>query len=122
MRSAGLFVDNMRFISTAAFLGLGILCSTSLGCKKTAEAQAGSGPAVFSASEKNGVSSAIEAKKYDTALEALAKLREKVTTDKGVDEYRALLNETMTQLRILSGDDENARAAFATLTKMATGR
>ena len=112
----------MKLVSNFLVLSLGIFCATGVGCKKAADDPAAAGPAVFNVAEKNTVSAAIEAKNYDAALEALAKLRDKATTDKGVDEYRALLNETMTRLRILSGDDEQAKAALATLTKMATGR
>lgn len=103
-------------------LSLGLLCMGGAGCKKNADATAEGGPAVFGVAEKNQISAAIDAKKYDAALEALAKLRDKVTNDKGADEYRALMNETMTRLRILSGSDESAKAAFDSLAKMATGR
>ena len=114
----------MKTSNLILIVSLCIFSATATGCKKR---ESGNGdaaplPASFSEAEKNTVMSAIEAKKYDAAMEALGKLRDKVKTDHDAREYKAVMGEAMTRLRILSGDDDNAKAALSMLTQMGTGR
>jgi hypothetical protein len=111
----------MKIPNLILTLGLCLFSIAGTGCKKKASEVETAAASSITEADRQTIFSAIAAKKYDAALEALGKLQAKVKTDQDADAYRRAMKDTMTRL-ILVGDDENAKAALSTLRESATGR
>lgn len=92
------------------------------GCKGKEEAAAPTSALAPTLDSKGEVMALLEKKQYEACVEALSKLREKVTSPSTEAEFTALSREVMTQLRMVSGSDESAKTAFRSLSQLGAGR
>lgn len=112
----------MNLFRTLASLLLIASALAFAGCKGKQEEAAPANATAPTLDSKGEVMALVEKKQYEAAVEALAKLREKVTTPSAEAEYTQLSREVMTQLRMASGSDESAKTAFRALSQMGAGR